>query len=76
MKEHLFLLIPGSKLFSDDGMREKDVADVVRRVEKVFRNKEYQEKVDGSDKRWLDDEIEDIFDTIIRYLKSLEDYIL
>ncbi len=61
-----------SYIFSEEGMREKDMSDVVSRIEKVFQNKEYQKKVDGSDKRWLDDRIDDIFDTIIRYLKSLE----
>ena len=58
-------------IFSDEGMREKDMLDVVRRITKVFQNKEYKAKVDRSDKRWIDTSIDEIFSKILDYLNSL-----
>ena len=45
---------------------------VVRRVKKVFGNAGYKERVDSSDKRWLDDSIDEIFDGILTYLMYLQ----
>lgn len=59
-------------IFDDSGMRENGMRDVVRRIEKVFGDKEYKGKVDRSDKRWLDNDIDEIFDGILTYLSHLQ----
>lgn len=59
-------------IFDDPGMREKDMKDIVRRVKFVFSDKIYRERVDNSDKRWLDDEIEVVFGRIVEYLEKFK----
>lgn len=46
--------------------------DIVRRVKFVFSDKIYRERVDNSDKRWLDDEIEVVFGRIVEYLEKFK----
>lgn len=58
-------------IFDDPGMRENNMAAIIRRVEFVFRDSTYRRRVDGSDKRWLDDDIGNIFETITSYLKKI-----
>ena len=59
-------------VFGDVGMRENDMSAVINRIEFVFQDKTYKQRVDKSDKRWLDDDIEDVFAGIIEYLNELE----
>ena len=59
-------------IFEDTGMRENNMRDIVRRVEKVFSDTGYKERVDRSDKRWLDNDINEIFDAILTYLSYLQ----
>lgn len=58
-------------IFNDTGMREKSMQDIVRRVNSVFSDASYKRRVDGSDKRWLDDDIDEIFCGICDFLKML-----
>lgn len=58
-------------IFSDLGMKENTVTDILKRVESVFQDKRYRTRVDYSDKRWLDEKIEDIFSGILHLLESL-----
>lgn len=39
-------------------------------ISDIFSDKAYEHRVDTSDKRWLDDDIRDIFDNILEYLKK------
>ena len=57
-------------IFDDPGMRENDMAAIVKRVESVFQDKTYMKRVDKSDKRWMDDEISNVFEGIVNYLKG------
>ena len=59
-------------ILAPPGMREKDMKDIVRRVKFVFSDKIYRERVDNSDKRWLDDEIEVVFGRIVEYLEKFK----
>ena len=61
-------------IFDDPGMRENDISAIVKRVEFVFSDKAYKKRVDTSDKRWLDDNIEDVFNGILKYLRLLKEY--
>ncbi len=59
-----------SYIFNDTGMRENNMLDVINRVNRVFHNSVYQERVDRSDKRWIDEPIENIFSKILRFLEK------
>lgn len=61
-----------SYVFSDKGMRENSMSDIIKRVEKVFSNPAYRQKVDGSDKRWIDEDINTVFNGILQYLIDYE----
>jgi hypothetical protein len=69
-KEKLRICI-GSYIFSDLNMRENHMPDVVHRVRVVFSDNRYRNRVDLSDKRWLDDDIDIIFKTILAFLEGL-----
>lgn len=58
-------------IFEDLGMRENNMRDIVKRVEKVFSDTGYKGKVDSSDKRWIDNSIDEVFDEILTYLSYL-----
>ena len=57
-------------IFDDPGMRENDMNAIYKRVEFVFRDKTYKQRVDKSDKRWMDDAIGEVFNGILEYLKK------
>jgi len=57
-------------IYGDLGMREDDIEDVIRRVKFVFGNNTFRSRVDKSDKRWLDEDIDMIFKRIIDYLEK------
>lgn len=61
-----------SYIFFDPGMRENCISDVVRRVRTVFGDRRYRSRVDSSDKRWLDDSIDIVFERILSFLEELE----
>lgn len=56
--------------FSDPGMRENDIFNVVRRVKAVFSDRRYRQRVDSNDKRWLDDDIGAVFTKILEFLEK------
>lgn len=60
-------------IFDDPGMRENDMSAIMRRIQFVFGDTTYRRRVDESDKRWMDDEIEDIFETVMKFLQGIED---
>lgn len=59
-------------IFDDPGMRENDMMSIVKRMEFVFADKAYEQRVDKSDKRWLDDDIKDVFNGILECLRLFE----
>lgn len=59
-------------IFDDSGMRENDMNAIVKRVEFVFADKAYGKRVDTSDKRWMDDDIQIVFAGILSYLRELK----
>ena len=58
-------------IFDDPGMRENELKDIIKRLKSVFGDRTYKQRVDKSDKRWLDDRIEDIFARIVNYLEEI-----
>ncbi len=61
-----------SYIFNDEGMRENSISDIVKRVEKVFQNSAYQQRVNRSDKRWIDEPIDEILNEILFFLKEIK----
>ena len=70
--DHILKAVLNTFIFDDAGMRENNMSEIVKRVEFVFRDKTYEQRADKSDKRWLDDAIEEVFQGILNYLKALE----
>ncbi len=58
-------------IYEDDGMREKNIDDILRRIETTFRNKEYVAHIKTSRKNWLGIELSEVFDTILAFLREL-----
>ena len=71
MNEEKLLQCLHTFIFDDLGMRENDMNAIVKRMENVFGDKAYVKRVDISDKRWLDDDIQKIIDEILNYLRAI-----
>lgn len=59
-------------IFDDPQMKENNIGAIISREKSVFQNDAYKKRVDESDKRWMDESIEDVFAGILSYLKELE----
>lgn len=66
-----FRICMDSFVFNDSEMRENSMDDVYKRLSKVFLDKTYKRAVDKSDKRWLDDDIDVIFEQILDFIASM-----
>ena len=60
-----------SYIYYDDGMRENNINDIINRIKMTFNTRMYQKRIRTSDKKWIDENIEDIFKSIIDFLESL-----
>ena len=58
-------------IFEDTEMYEDSMDDIVKRVSSTFKDEQYLRRVSGSRQRWVDDDIHEIADGIISYLKKL-----
>lgn len=67
----IFHICMDSFVFNDPDMRENNMNDVHKRISGIFKDKTYKSTVDKSDKRWLDDDIDVIFNKILEFIKSL-----
>ena len=59
-------------IFSDPGMRENTMEDVVRRVNSVFASQRYISRLSTSRKNWLEIDISDVLQSILEFLRSLD----
>ena len=59
-------------ILKDNGMREKSMRDVIRRVSATFKDGQYLRRVSDSRQRWLDDDIHVIANGIVAYLELLD----
>lgn len=65
-KEKLLIAID-SYIFLDRTMRENNVEDIRKRLKFTFSDRSYIEAVDKSDKRWLDESIDEIVKGLIDF---------
>lgn len=61
-----------SYIFKDEGMRENSILDIRRRVNLAFSDKFYKRNLSETDKKWIDEPIDIILETIVNFLKGLE----
>ncbi len=58
-------------ILDDSGMREHSLEDIISRIRYTFSNAAFRQRADLSDKRWMDEDINTIFETIISYLSMI-----
>lgn len=58
-------------IYSDVGMRENTIEDIIKRVEKTFNDKIYINRLKSSDKNWLNEDIDRVCNSILTFLKSM-----
>ena len=68
-KEKLLACL-NSYIFEDAVMRENDMTGVLKRLKRTFSDKRYLERLDGSDKKWIDVNARDAADAIFSFLES------
>ncbi len=61
----------GIYIFDDEKMREKNIDDNVKRVSRTFRDPVFRNSTDKSPRRWMDDDIDQITDHILKFLREL-----
>lgn len=59
-------------IFNDEGMKEENMEDVCRRIEKTFFDKRYLRNISTSRKNWLDVSNEEVLQGIIDFLYELK----
>ena len=58
-------------IFDDPEMRENTMEDVIGRLNKTFEDEQYLSRVSVSRQRWIDNDIHEIVEGIMSYLKKL-----
>lgn len=58
-------------IYNDDQMRENEMADIVRRMERIFKDKNFLKRVSTSRQRWIDEDMEVIAAKLVDYFKGL-----
>ena len=71
MNKGLLIQCFGTYIFNDTNMRENNMDDIVKRISAVFSDRRFINRLDTSDKRWLDDDIGLVTGTILDFLKSM-----
>ena len=59
-------------IFNDVNIREKNIDDIINRLEKTFNNKLYRNSLAKSEKNWIDKSDSEVIDGIIQFLSSLK----
>lgn len=60
-------------IFSDPGMRENSVNDIVKRMKSTFASKPYVRNLKNSRKNWLETDVDKVLSELISYLSSVEE---
>lgn len=69
-KKHLMKCFE-TLVFSDAKMREKNIADIVKRVESTFNNQLYLNNLATSNKNWLGIDNDVVLNDLLRFISSL-----
>lgn len=60
-------------IFNDPGMRENTMDDVIRRIDSVFSTQRYINRLSGSKKNWLDEDVPAVLGKLQAFLQRLSD---
>lgn len=58
-------------IYDDDGMRENNINDILRRVSKTFKDRTYLSRLKTSQKNWLDKDLNTVLNGIIDFLRNI-----
>ena len=61
-----------SYIYKDINMREKNNKDIAKRVKIAFSNKTYLRRLRTTDKKWMDEELDEILDGLVEFIENLE----
>lgn len=53
-------------------MRENNIQDILKRVKRAFSDRFYKKSLSETDKKWIDDPIDKVLETLLSFLESLE----
>lgn len=59
-------------IFNDVKIKEKNINDIIKRLENTFSDKTYVNRLSLSDKNWLDVPVRKVLDSIIDFLRGLK----
>lgn len=59
-----------SFIYDDSKMKEDDIDSVIRRVDSAFRSRTFIHRLESSDKRWLDEDVEEVTGGILEVLDN------
>ncbi|MCD7893430.1 MAG: nucleotidyl transferase AbiEii/AbiGii toxin family protein [Erysipelotrichaceae bacterium] len=65
-----------SYIYQDTDMKENSLEDIIKRVNSTFGNQYYQKNISTSNKRWIDEDIKDIFMKIELFLLSMKNMMI
>lgn len=60
-------------IYADEGMRENNINDIIRRVRTVFADERYLRTLSTSKKNWLDEDNQTVLNGIVGFLVSLKE---
>lgn len=58
-------------IFSDEKMRENSGSDIAKRLKKTFNDKGYIQRLDISDKRWIDTDVDVITKKLVEFVDAI-----
>ena len=61
-----------SYIYKDEEMRENDIQGILKRIKRSFNDRFYRRNLAETDKKWVDDPIDTVLDTIVSFLEGLE----
>lgn len=61
-----------SYIYNDPAMREKDSKGIAKRIRIAFNNRAYISRLKTTDKKWLDEELDDILNGLLKFIDLLQ----
>ena len=59
-------------IFIDSSMKENNTKDIFNRINDIFHNKIYLETLSKTDKNWIEIDILDVVNQIVRFISSIQ----
>lgn len=61
-----------SFIYDDTKIKENDIDGVIRRVDSAFRSRTFINRLESSDKRWLEEDVEEVTGGILEILENIK----